>query len=251
MTTPLKGSKLEAEAKAAAARNVAANARTCHAYHRTSRASAETILSEGFRDAEGTWMTDQLWTGVWVTIDQPWDLVVGGAPAYHNDPELLAIEIPLELFVEYEWVQEGIGYREALIPASELNRYPRWRAWECVECGRVEREHSPGWRTVTHIRPDNTELIIRVCPRRSHDDPPRRIEAGGRGQGSRQGQPQGQRPGSSTSLPATGSGQRRSAGRGRGRWRSISPSTASPSGSTKPGQALSAGPSTISLVRDR
>jgi len=33
------------------------------------------------------------------------------------------LEIPDDLFVEYEWVQEDKPYREALIPAAHLNLY--------------------------------------------------------------------------------------------------------------------------------
>jgi len=43
--------------------------------------------------------------------------------------------------------EEGKGYREALIPAAELNRYAAWAAWECSACGRVAAAGSPGWRT--------------------------------------------------------------------------------------------------------
>lgn len=110
-------------------------------------------------------MTTEPWRGVWVTIERPWDLAIGGAPA-KSDPALLVIEIPLELFTEYEWVQDEIGYREALIPAAELNRHPVWRAWECAECFAVEREHAPGW--TSELIWDGHERIS-VCPRCQSD----------------------------------------------------------------------------------
>ena len=38
--------------------------------------------------------------------------------------DVLALEIPEALFVDYEWVEEiSFGYREALIPAENLNAY--------------------------------------------------------------------------------------------------------------------------------
>jgi hypothetical protein len=35
------------------------------------------------------------------------------------------VEIPDEVFVRYEWVQELSGYRESLIPAALVNECPR------------------------------------------------------------------------------------------------------------------------------
>jgi hypothetical protein len=34
---------------------------------------------------------------------------------------LLALEVPISVFEEYEWPEEGRGYRESLIPATTLN----------------------------------------------------------------------------------------------------------------------------------
>jgi hypothetical protein len=31
------------------------------------------------------------------------------------------MKVPVQLFERYEWVEEGKGYREALVPAEELN----------------------------------------------------------------------------------------------------------------------------------
>jgi hypothetical protein len=38
---------------------------------------------------------------------------------------VLEVQIPEPLFVEYEWVEDGKTYREALIPATRLNAYRR------------------------------------------------------------------------------------------------------------------------------
>jgi hypothetical protein len=116
-----------------------------HAYHGTTAETADAILRDGFRDAEGGYGTTEWRSGVWVTIDEPWDEAIG--PVSGDDPALLVIEIPMDLFTRYEWVEDLKGYREALIPADELNRYPVWRAWECIECGTVAPERSPGWHS--------------------------------------------------------------------------------------------------------
>lgn len=125
------------------------------AFHRTSPENAAAILDDGFRDGAGGYMTDAVHSGVWVTRDQPWSLATGGIA---SGDALLIVEIPEQLFHRFEWVEEDKGYREALIPAHELNRFPRWRAIECAECGRVERRGASGWvrdewvNRITHAR---------------------------------------------------------------------------------------------------
>ena len=37
---------------------------------------------------------------------------------------MLAVDIPETMIAEYEWVEDGKPYREWLIPAEILNRYP-------------------------------------------------------------------------------------------------------------------------------
>src|SRR5438093_4209336 len=86
-------------------------------YHRTRGESVRQILADGFRDGEGSYMTEQTWRGVWVS-DRPLDINEGAAGDY-----LLVLKIPDHVFCEYEWVEEGKPYREALIPADVLNRY--------------------------------------------------------------------------------------------------------------------------------
>ncbi len=119
-------------------------------YHRTTPASADAILCGGFKDATGRYMTTDVHSGVWVTADEPWDLAIGG---FEADSALLVIEVPGAVFTEHEWVQD-VGYREALVPAEVLNRYPMYRAIECDECSAVARENAPGWtrETVSAVR---------------------------------------------------------------------------------------------------
>jgi hypothetical protein len=70
-------------------------------------ANAETILDQGFRDP----------TGVWVA-DRP------VRPEHDNDASaVLALDIPEELFQQFEWGDPDIAYREAHIPSEDLNRH--------------------------------------------------------------------------------------------------------------------------------
>jgi hypothetical protein len=90
-------------------------------FHRTDHADA--ILRDGFRDAEGHYgfydeeghpMTD---TGVWVS-NIPLDANEG---AIGN--QLLQVEVPEAVMREYDYSQEGQGFREFLVPASVLNQH--------------------------------------------------------------------------------------------------------------------------------
>ena len=92
------------------------------AYHRTFHAAE--ILREGFRDTTGTYLTDREFTGVWVS-DRPLNIDPGG-----DGDVILILDIPDEIFVEYEWVEEGKLYREALVPAAILNSFPSPRIAE-------------------------------------------------------------------------------------------------------------------------
>lgn len=134
------------------------------AFHRTSADSAAAILRDGFRDATGTYMTSETHHGVWITRDAPWSLATGGLG--QNADALVVVGIPDELFAQFEWVDEmETGYREALIPAADLNRHPRWLAWECAECERVDRCKSDGWQTHTWANPlSGKRESCHTCP---------------------------------------------------------------------------------------
>lgn len=77
-------------------------------YHRTHH--VDEILRNGFRDGAGTYMTGHMQTGVFVS-DYPLDENEGA-----RGDVVLALRIPDELFGEYEWIEEGKPYREAMIP---------------------------------------------------------------------------------------------------------------------------------------
>jgi len=86
-------------------------------FHITGNANAEAILKNGFRDAAENYLTNQEWTGVWVS-SEPFD------GQYQDDANtLFAVEIPEDAISEFEWVEEAKTIREWLIPAALLNSY--------------------------------------------------------------------------------------------------------------------------------
>jgi hypothetical protein len=64
-------------------------------------------------------MTSKLHGGVWVS-NVPLDVNEGA-----DGDRLLTIEVSEEAIADYEWVQDpSFGYREWLVPAELLNRFP-------------------------------------------------------------------------------------------------------------------------------
>ena len=89
-------------------------------YHVTSAKNAKGITSNGFRDSTGRYMTANDYTGVWVS-DSPLDInEMGGA-----FDACFEIEIEENIISKYEWIEDEKTYREWLVPATILNRYPR------------------------------------------------------------------------------------------------------------------------------
>lgn len=84
-------------------------------YHGTDAVAA--IEREGFRDGHGSYMTDQQWSGVWFSDAPLLDHAVAGF--FEVEP------FETEDLSEWEWVQQGLGYREFLVPADVANRWPR------------------------------------------------------------------------------------------------------------------------------
>lgn len=62
-------------------------------------------------------MTGTIHRGVWLS-DRPLSIMEG---AKGND--LLVLDIPEEVLVEYEWVEEEKTYREFLVPAEVVNSF--------------------------------------------------------------------------------------------------------------------------------
>jgi hypothetical protein len=90
-------------------------------YHVTSSENATAILDGGFKDGTPKkYMTDRLYTGVWIT-DDPEKSYGGG----HAHPVVLEIKLRLDAktLANYEWVDEGGAYREWCIPAAILNKH--------------------------------------------------------------------------------------------------------------------------------
>jgi hypothetical protein len=88
-------------------------------YHLTGAQNADAIKAGGFKDSVGRFLTTSEHTGVWVS-DVPLVMLSGV-----DDIACFELEIPEELFRRYEWLEEEKPYRESLIPASELNGWPR------------------------------------------------------------------------------------------------------------------------------
>ena len=122
-------------------------------YHRT--AYGKTIQCDGFLDGEGTYLTSEVWRGVWVSADSP----LGENEGAHGD-DVLALEIPDALFVKYEWVEDLKGYREVLDSSGRPERLPavpppthRGRARRAmVDLSLSRRRRAPGGAT----RPPDT-----------------------------------------------------------------------------------------------
>lgn len=85
-------------------------------YHRTD--AAEAIGSQGFRNGSGGYMTASDYEGVWVS-DRPLDINEGA-----NGKYVITIGLPSDFDLRpYEWLEDGKGYREFLIPAEVLNGF--------------------------------------------------------------------------------------------------------------------------------
>jgi hypothetical protein len=84
-------------------------------YHSTTRANAERILREGFREHTDYYMTHSLHTGVWLS-DTPLDENEGA-----SSEVLLSVELDESAVAPYEWIEKGKGYREFLVPSAVAN----------------------------------------------------------------------------------------------------------------------------------
>lgn len=84
-------------------------------YHKTF--AAESILAHGFKDSYGSYLTNEIWGGVWLS-DRPLDDNEGA-----DGDTLLSLEIPDEVVEKYEWIEDGKPYREFLVPAETVNQY--------------------------------------------------------------------------------------------------------------------------------
>jgi hypothetical protein len=104
-------------------------------FHRTS--AADEILRNGFRDGQGSYMTDAILSGVWLSA-VPLDFNEGAA-----GDAVLEVQLPDALALEYEVVEEDKPYREFLIPADVLNRHGQTRLLSEEEVDAVEDPRFP------------------------------------------------------------------------------------------------------------
>jgi hypothetical protein len=104
-------------------------------YHRTDPQAAETILQQGCRAGSGEYMTPNTYSGVWLS-NVPLDENEGAS----GD---ILLEVTTDFteseIAQYEWMEEGKGYREVLIPAAEINSRVKIRIVE------DRREWIPDW----------------------------------------------------------------------------------------------------------
>jgi hypothetical protein len=84
-------------------------------YHRTTRANADLILREGFRNEEERYTSDFYDGGVWFS-DVPRD-------ACDSDPDeaVVSVDFPAKSISTFEWSDDETAYREWLIPAGLVN----------------------------------------------------------------------------------------------------------------------------------
>jgi hypothetical protein len=108
-------------------------------YHVTDRASAQSILRDGFKDSEVLHDNRELLIGVWVA-----DRCLAGeddvGPRLGPLPDVaLSIDLPEESVEPYERREPGKGYREFCVPASVLNEFDIDRMEELEEVDAAER----------------------------------------------------------------------------------------------------------------
>ena len=95
-------------------------------YHVTTAERAAEIVRSGFRDWRGTYGTAQEHVGVWFS-DTPLEVNDGVT----GDTVLeVMLGVSESAIADFEWVEEGKGYREWLIPADFVNRYGTLRGAE-------------------------------------------------------------------------------------------------------------------------
>lgn len=99
-------------------------------FHNTTSDAASSILQSGFKDATGSFLTNNLYSGVWVS-NFPLDCNDHG----HDYEVYLVAELPEARLDRYEWIEDGKGYREWLAPAELLNEY----AWRLVPDDEVDQ----------------------------------------------------------------------------------------------------------------
>jgi hypothetical protein len=84
-------------------------------FHRTN--DAEAILTFGFKDGTDSYMTKNEYSGVWLS-NVPLDANEG---AFGDTLLLVELDLTEGDLAQFEWIEEGKGFREWLIPAALIN----------------------------------------------------------------------------------------------------------------------------------
>jgi hypothetical protein len=98
-------------------------------YHATTPKAAKVILTEGFRDGVGYYLTTELHTRVWLA-DSPLCVQEGATDDFVLKVET---ELPIEHFAPYAWVQKPVSAEEW----DELGNDPADYAAYVEECART------------------------------------------------------------------------------------------------------------------
>jgi hypothetical protein len=96
---------------------------------RTAEDTARQIIANGFRDGEGSYLTQRLHTGVWVS-DRPLDENEGACGNALIRVELAKNECEIASF---EWIEDEKPYREWLMLASLINEFGKLEIQEIGE----------------------------------------------------------------------------------------------------------------------
>jgi len=86
-------------------------------YHRTNATGARGILENGFRNSSDYFLSNRLWSGVWLSSTPIED------PA-RSDESVLMVKLDLDErnLSRWEWISEGKSHREWLMPAGIVNK---------------------------------------------------------------------------------------------------------------------------------
>lgn len=79
---------------------------------------AKSILEQGFADGAGFYRSGKMHRGVWF-FDRP----VEKGEESTGDPRTVVVDIPDDLALRHEWLEENLGHRRFLLPARIANRY--------------------------------------------------------------------------------------------------------------------------------
>jgi len=87
-------------------------------YHRTNADNARAIVNNGFTNSNGYFLSNRLWTGVWLSS------IPVDSKSPSQDDALLMVKLDLDSreLARWEWTPEGGSHREWLMPAGIINR---------------------------------------------------------------------------------------------------------------------------------